>query len=691
MYYDQIWGNFIPAFFDNDDYFVLRDERYNVAYWNLHHTGKYLAFKDGLPTMKGSPVVFFHFSGMAEEFDESNSITRHQNRYFIQDFPDIGTIIKAYVKLVADHDASRYKKIPYGYSSLDNGIKLKPFMRTLYAEVVFGDWMNARAAPSPYKEHLSMVTKMIYRDSVHPNPFCTSLSQSKQSKCFVGSNSTYDRTFVQWLLGGPYRSSIIDLEGKFYFSELEERVLEMRPDVQAAFPDPKGGSYDRFKRWFQRFSAKEELIDEVLLALWEEQWEKERYKQKAIISQDSVGANVFGWHTGMFGVGKSGSLLIRAFRKAGMHVNAILLDDDGSGTHAHTDLTSRDLNLTRHMGNPVNIFIVNADTTPFVKSQVPRNVWNYMYNIAYWEWELEDFPFQWMVHLKAYDEIWASSKFIADSITTSKGYDGTPVRVVWMPLEKEPVGDRTDLSISSKLRTTEVDDLSQFLDVSEDTFIFLVVFDFLSLVERKNPHGAIRAFKAAFPKQEQNKEVRLIIKSINGNAYAETKSALAELEKMAQDDPRVIFVTGHLPESTIKALVQRANCYLSLHRSEGYGISIIQSMSRGKPVIATNYSGNADFFPAVKDHLGTCHFPIPYKLVRLGKDFGPYPASSKWADPDHDAAVRAMQAVVHSDCSSLYKDSIANLLDQFGQEAIGKRVRKFLLESKSEINRSDDE
>jgi hypothetical protein len=63
----------------------------------------------------------------------------------------------------------------------------------------------------------------------------------------------------------------------------------------------------------------------------------------------------------------------------------------------------------------------------------------------------------------------------------------------------------------------------------------------------------------ALPKQEQNKEVRLIIKSINGNAYAETKSALPELEKMAQDDPQVIFVTGHLPKLTIKALVQRAN------------------------------------------------------------------------------------------------------------------------------------
>jgi hypothetical protein len=86
-----------------------------------------------------------------------------------------------------------------------------------------------------------------------------------------------------------------------------------------------------------------------------------------------------------------------------------------------------------------------------------------------------------------------------------------------------------------------------------------------------------------------------------------------------------------------------------------------------------------------------CHFPIPYKFVRLGEDFGPYPASSKWANPDHDAAVRAMLTVVYSDCSSLYQDSIANLLDQFGQEAIGKRARKFLFESKREINSSDDE
>lgn len=39
MHFDQNWGNFIFTFFENDEYYVIRDNRYNVAYWNLHYTG----------------------------------------------------------------------------------------------------------------------------------------------------------------------------------------------------------------------------------------------------------------------------------------------------------------------------------------------------------------------------------------------------------------------------------------------------------------------------------------------------------------------------------------------------------------------------------------------------------------------------------------------------------------------------
>ena len=63
MHFDQGWGNFVPAFFDHDDYYVLRDPRFNVAYWNLHYTGPQLDWRRGALTLGGAPVVFVHLSG----------------------------------------------------------------------------------------------------------------------------------------------------------------------------------------------------------------------------------------------------------------------------------------------------------------------------------------------------------------------------------------------------------------------------------------------------------------------------------------------------------------------------------------------------------------------------------------------------------------------------------------------------
>ena len=81
------------------------------------------------------------------------------------------------------------------------------------------------------------------------------------------------------------------------------------------------------------------------------------------------------------------------------------------------------------------------------------------------------------------------------------------------------------------------------------------------------------------------------------------------------------------------------DCYVSLNRSEGFGLTMAEAMAYGKPVIATNYSGNVDFM-----HQGNSHL-IPFKLVPISKGCDPYPVDAKWADPDIDAAAAAMRRV----------------------------------------------
>ncbi len=42
-------------------------------------------------------------------------------------------------------------------------------------------------------------------------------------------------------------------------------------------------------------------------------------------------------------------------------------------------------------------------------------------------------------------------------------------------------------------------------------------------------------------------------------------------------------------------LVNSIDCFVSLHKAEGWGLGIAEALSLGKKVIVTSYSGNLDF------------------------------------------------------------------------------------------------
>jgi hypothetical protein len=81
------------------------------------------------------------------------------------------------------------------------------------------------------------------------------------------------------------------------------------------------------------------------------------------------------------------------------------------------------------------------------------------------------------------------------------------------------------------------------------------------------------------------------------------------------------------------------DCYVSLHRSEGFGLTLAEAMSLAKPVIATGYSGNMDFMTP------TNSFPVKYGMIPLEQDYPPYDKGSAWADPSQDHAAELMQLV----------------------------------------------
>jgi glycosyltransferase involved in cell wall biosynthesis len=196
------------------------------------------------------------------------------------------------------------------------------------------------------------------------------------------------------------------------------------------------------------------------------------------------------------------------------------------------------------------------------------------------------------------------------------------------------------------------------------------------LKERKNPDASIRAFLDAFPlvQDKENNKYHLIVKSHHGS-----DEELDELKNVTQHDPRIHLLIDVLSNEDHYDLQHRADCYVSLHRSEGYGMNLLEEMGNGIPVIATNYSGNVAFFPPLEKLFGTCYFPVPYKLIELQESYGPYARGNNWADPDHNFTANAMREVVKHNCKENFGKEASELtMSVFGREAVGRKLKKEL-------------
>jgi glycosyltransferase involved in cell wall biosynthesis len=166
-------------------------------------------------------------------------------------------------------------------------------------------------------------------------------------------------------------------------------------------------------------------------------------------------------------------------------------------------------------------------------------------------------------------------------------------------------------------------------------FYFLFSFDRNSFMERKNPLGVASAFAIAFG--DGRDDVGLIFK-MSGSRTPFQKIAL-ELEATAKRDPRITILQGDWQRADILTLMSSVDCFVSLHRSEGFGLGMAEAMFLGKPVIGTAYSGNADF---LTEETG---FPVPHQICAVKQGEYPHSAGNSWAEPDLRIAAEMMRTV----------------------------------------------
>jgi len=261
-----------------------------------------------------------------------------------------------------------------------------------------------------------------------------------------------------------------------------------------------------------------------------------------------------------------------------------------------------------------NIYHVNADQTLAVHQQFPQ-LFASSYNIGCWHWELPEFPDAWIPSAAPLHEIWAPSAFVQSAVS----------RKVTIPVVHMPHGVEVTNFAACPPRE---------LGVPLGRFTFLCMFDFSSVMTRKNPMGAVDAFRRAFPSGSQ---AALLIKAAHASDHP---AEYAELQERLQGIPNIYLTDRRLSRAEVNGLIASSDGILSLHRSEGFGLILAEAMYLGKPVVATGWSGNMDFMHATN----SC--PVGYELVTLDRGHGAYEAGQQWADPDLDHAAHLLRRVV---------------------------------------------
>ena len=358
-----------------------------------------------------------------------------------------------------------------------------------------------------------------------------------------------------------------------------------------------------------------------------------------------AGLNLIGPFDSSTGLGQSFRLLEKAV--SALDVPYVIINYENNTQNRIKDLQHTD-KVTDHLQYGVNIWHINPADFAEAYAAFGKKSFDRRYNIAFWLWELEDFPDEWVPYIRCFDEIWTPSEFISAGIRKK-----TEKKVFTIPycVSADADPDRYGRA---------------YFHLPEDQFLFLMMYDVQSITERKNPEGVIRAFRKAFSPAQT--DVGLVIKMNSAD-----EDDMSMIRSMMNGYENVYLINENLEKIQVNSLIACADVFVSLHRAEGFGLVLAEAMLNRIPVIATDWSANTEFM----NRDTACM--VDFTLTELKKDIPPYKKGSRWADPDLEEAADYMKRLYAEDG---YYQTMEEAGFRYVKEKLGMKHVKGLLEKR---------
>ncbi|MDB5102386.1 MAG: hypothetical protein JWP91_75 [Fibrobacteres bacterium] len=330
------------------------------------------------------------------------------------------------------------------------------------------------------------------------------------------------------------------------------------------------------------------------------------------------GFNLIGFASANLGHGIALRNTAAVLERSG-HPFRVLDIDPGDNRTGH-DLTLRSnfISAGQPLPHPINLFHLNPPSLESLFRDLPGLVQTRgRFNACVAFWELPRLPLSWGPVLETLDLILAPSRFIREALQAS--VRSTPILYYpqFIPIPAA-VPDRERWGLP------------------RDKTVFIFSFDVSSGMQRKNPMAVVEAFHNAFPPGR----AELILKINNRDLSPVAGRIVDRLKEVVRLVPGIRILDESLAYKDVLSLYASIDVLISLHRGEGLGLSLMECMALGKPVIATGWSGNLDFM----DPANSCL--VPYTLVPL-ESGDQYLGMSQgidqvWAEPSIPEAVKWM-------------------------------------------------